>query len=154
MWLGYLNDHICYEFCQLFGCKRKCLNCFGLGESVLAYSCSIGFLDVHHMLPKCLLFVFSTHFIRCNMWPLTAGTLRFPSFLIRVSFVGMTLTSDQTFLSWPTVFRRMAETLAVVTLRNETGVRNSSTLYTMPVTWQTRFRESRASVSVGSLISS
>ena len=32
------------------------------------------------------------------------------------------------------------------------GVRNSSTLYTMPVTWQTKFRERRASASVGSLI--
>ena len=34
------------------------------------------------------------------------------------------------------------------------GVRNSSTLYTMPVTWQTKFLERRASASVGSLISS
>ena len=33
------------------------------------------------------------------------------------------------------------------------GVRNSSTLYTMPVTWQTKFLERRASASVGSLIS-
>ena len=36
----------------------------------------------------------------------------------------------------------------------ETGDRNSSTLYTMPVTLQTRFCEIRDSALVGSLISS
>ena len=32
-------------------------------ERVLAYSCGIGFLVVHHMLFKCLRFVFRTPFL-------------------------------------------------------------------------------------------
>ena len=47
----------------------------------------------------------------------------------------------------------MFETLAVETLPDQTGDRNSSTLYTMPITWQTRFLEMSASALVGSLIS-
>ena len=43
------------------------------------------------MLPKCLVFAFRTPFIRRNTWPLTISTVRFPSFLIRASFVWVTL---------------------------------------------------------------
>ena len=63
LWLGYLYDHICHEFCELFGCESKCLTCFGLRESVLAYGCGICFLVVNHMLPKCLFCVFRTPFV-------------------------------------------------------------------------------------------
>ena len=59
---------------------------------VFAYGWSIRFLLVHHMLPKCLVFAFRTPFIRRNTWPLTISTVRFPSFLIRASFVWVTLT--------------------------------------------------------------
>ena len=61
LWLGYLYDLICHEFCELFGCES--LICFVLQESVLAYSCSICFLADNHMLPKCLFFVFQTPFV-------------------------------------------------------------------------------------------
>ena len=44
------------------------------------------------MLPKCLVFAFRTPFIRRNTWPLTISTVRFLSFLIRASFVWVTLT--------------------------------------------------------------
>ena len=53
----------------------------------------------------------------------------------------MVLTADKTLLFRPTVFSQMTETLAVEALRDQTGDRNSSTSYTMPVTWQTRFCE-------------
>ena len=56
LWLGNLNYHICYKFCKLLSCKLKCLRCSGLCERFLAYGCGIGFLVVHHMLPKCLFF--------------------------------------------------------------------------------------------------
>ena len=82
LWLGYLNYHICYEFCEL-----ECLRCFRLWERFLAYGCGIRFLVVHHMLPKCLLFILWTPFIRCNMWPHRICTLWFLGFFICVSFV-------------------------------------------------------------------
>ena len=64
-----------------------------VGWEFLAYGCSIGFLLVHHMLPKCLLFAFRTPFRRRNTCPLTISTLWFPSFLlVRASFVWVTLT--------------------------------------------------------------
>ena len=83
------------------------------GESLVNYW-GICFLLANHMLSECLLFVFWTPFVRCNMWPLTVSTFWFPGFSIRASFVWMTLSGDKTFLFWPTVFGRMSETLAVV----------------------------------------
>ena len=51
-------------------------------------------------------------------WPLTVCTFGFSCFLVRASFIGMILTTDQTFLFGPTVFGRMTETLAVEALHD------------------------------------
>ena len=37
LWLGDLDNHVCYEFGDLLGGKSKCLYRFWLQESVLAY---------------------------------------------------------------------------------------------------------------------
>ena len=54
--------------------------CFGLHRGV-------GFLVVDHMLPKRLLFVLGTPFVRSNMWSITVSTSRFSRFSTRASFV-------------------------------------------------------------------
>ena len=39
LWLGDLDNHIRYEYCQLFDCESECvIGCFGLRESVLTDS--------------------------------------------------------------------------------------------------------------------
>ena len=54
---------------NLVSCKLESLLSFGLWVRFLVYCGGIGFLVVDHMLPECLLFIFGTPLVRCNMWP-------------------------------------------------------------------------------------
>ena len=58
-----------------------------LREDVLAYNRGVGLLVVDHMLPKRLLFVLWTPFVRSNMWSVTVCTCRFTRFFTRASFM-------------------------------------------------------------------
>ena len=77
LWLGDLNNHVCYEISKLFGGKSKCLNRFWLRESVLGYYWGAWLLVVNHMLSERLLFVFRTPFIGNNMWSIKICTCGF-----------------------------------------------------------------------------
>ena len=72
-------------------------------------------------LNACFFFVFRTPFVRRNVWSVTIGTCRFSRFSTRASFVRVILSSDLTFLFWPTSFCWVSETLAVVALHNWNG---------------------------------
>ena len=74
MLLGVLDNHVCYEFGKLLSCKIECLRSLELREVVLAYNRGVCFLVVDHMLPKRLLFVLGTPFVRSNMWTITVST--------------------------------------------------------------------------------
>ena len=102
--LGDLNNHICYKFSELFGCKSEGLIGFWLRESVLAYYWGVWLLIVDHMLSERLLFVFRTPFVRSNMWSVTICTCGFSWFSTRASFTWMILSTDQTLLFGSTSF--------------------------------------------------
>ena len=106
------------------------------------------------MLPKCL-FLYSGH----PLYDATCGPLQLARFGFLASLFGHPLWKwfspqirhfclDLEFLAeWPKLWQ-------LKHCMSETGDRNSSTSFTMPVTWQTKFWEIRASALVGLLISS
>ena len=122
MWLGYLNYHICYEFCELFGGKLKCLRCFRLWERFLTHGCGIRFLVVHHMLPKCLLFFTQDTLFKMQQvgpynlhtlvsWLLYLGILCVSGSHHRSDILVMTYSfspSGQNFGSWSTAWLKLA----------------------------------------------
>ena len=85
--LGDLNNHICYKFSELFGCKSEGLIGFWPRESVLAYHWGVWLLIVDHMLSERLLFVFRTPFVRSNMCSVTICTCGFSWFSARASYL-------------------------------------------------------------------
>ena len=86
------------------------------------------------MLPKCLVSAFRTPFIRRNTWPLTISTVRFLSFLIRVSFVWVTLTlviaKDEIFIvlcSIPPIRNKSGDESPTIKVSTTSAVRITST---------------------------
>ena len=98
--LGDLNNHICYKFSELFGCKSEGLIGFWLRKSVLAYYWGVWLLIVDHMLSERSLFVFRTPFVRSNMWSVTICTCGFSWFSTWASFMWMILSADQIRRRW------------------------------------------------------
>ena len=71
---------------------------FGTAGGVLAYHRGVCFLVVDHMLPKRLLFVLWTPFVRGNVWSVTVCTSWLSRFFTRASLVCVVSSADNYLL--------------------------------------------------------